>query len=206
MRKQHASCWRRIFARQVREFGIVVFIIEINGGIGYKFAPDAQHRSCIVGKNRVPYDRHSSNITPKIMAAIRRVFESIVVRREQQLAHTPSTAANHMADGGYRLFGDKVTANSAAMVHDHAANRMCRVARRQGVCDLKASRWSGDRYRRAMCRSVTPAFLSVGRCGSVIQRVERNRARRFWLGKARDRRVPSPHGGLRPRAQLRSRS
>src|SRR3546814_15303267 len=54
VRKQHASFGRRILPRQVCKLSVIILIVEIDRRISDELTPDAQHRSCVTRKDRVP--------------------------------------------------------------------------------------------------------------------------------------------------------
>src|SRR3546814_3801500 len=70
VRKQLASFGRRILPRQVCKLSVIILIVEIDRRISDELTPDAQHRSCVTRKDRVPNNYHSVIASPKIVAAI----------------------------------------------------------------------------------------------------------------------------------------
>src|SRR3546814_8126728 len=54
VRKQLASFGRRILPRQVCKLSVIILIVEIDRRISDELTPDAQHRSCVTRKGRVP--------------------------------------------------------------------------------------------------------------------------------------------------------
>src|SRR3546814_989974 len=63
VRKQHASFGRRILPRQVCKLSVIILIVEIDRRISDELTPDAQHRSCVTRKDRVPRsEEHTSEL------------------------------------------------------------------------------------------------------------------------------------------------